>query len=72
VTYRLTRQAEYDITAILIFLNGRNPRAAERYRDRFYDAFAWLGEHPHHGQSQPHIAPDTRHWIVRPYRILYR
>ena len=39
---------------------------------RIEEAERLLAEHPLIGQARPHLHPDLRGWLVRPYLILYR
>lgn len=72
IKYCLTPSAVNDIKAILSFLHSRNPSVAFRYKNAFTKTFERLADTPYQGQKQPDIAPDARHWVISPYRILYR
>ena len=72
MTYLLSPLAVIDIEDILTYLDQRNPAVALRYRDDFYSAFSKLADNPYHGQAQPDISKNARHWVISPYRILYR
>jgi toxin ParE1/3/4 len=61
-----------DLETILEDLQQKNPSAAERYANAFYDKGRVLAQFPEIGRSRPEIAPGLRSTLVHPYVIFYR
>lgn len=61
------------MATILRYVAKENLPAAERLRDRFYEAFALLGEHPHVGQERKDLTRlAVRFWPAHQnYMIVY-
>jgi toxin ParE1/3/4 len=71
-TVRRSPQAETDLETILEDLQQKNPAAAERYANEFYDKGKALAQFPEIGRNRPEIGPNLRSTLVRPYVIFYR
>ena len=64
--------AERDIRAILDDLETEaGPLVADRYADKFEQAFATLAFTPGLGAPRPNMGTWTRQTLVQPYQIFY-
>jgi plasmid stabilization system protein ParE len=66
-------RARRDIREILGYIGADNLVAAERMRERFYEAFAKLSEYPEMGQQREELTrKPVRFWPAHPnYMIIY-
>jgi toxin ParE1/3/4 len=69
--FRLARQADADLDEIADYIADRNPSAALRQIDAFYQKFALLGRQPLMGQSCGHLRPGLRCFSAGTYVIFY-
>ena len=72
MAFRLTPQAEADITAIAIGIAAQSPLAASRWQDDILRHCRNLGDMPHLGVARPEIRPELRSFPVGSYLLLYR
>lgn len=70
--YIITRQAEYDIDEILIYIAADNIGAALSFNDRLTHLFEMLAENPNAGRERPEIKEDLRSIPEGNYLIFYR
>ncbi len=66
-----TPKARADIKVIYIDIGKEQPKAAERYFERFRDKAELLKEHPRLGERHPEIFRSARMLVEAPYVILY-
>lgn len=69
--FRLTSQAEEDVTAIWLFVALDNVVAADRTVDRFTEVFRLLAENPEIGTQQDRYKQGLRAFSVGRYFIFY-
>lgn len=65
-------QAIADLDDIWFEIAADNPRAADRFAGRVYEAEGLLAEFPQLGEARPDLGPDLRKWTVGTYLIVYR
>lgn len=70
--YIITRQAEYDIDEILIYIAADNIDAALSFNDRLTHLFEILAENPLAGRERPELKEDLRSIPEGNYLIFYR
>lgn len=72
MSFRLTPQAEADITAIVLYIAEDNPPAAVRWYEDILRHCRNLGEAPELGVARRDVRPDLRTFPAGNYMILYR
>ena len=66
-----TPKARADVKSIYLHIAADQPRAAERYYQRFRTKVGLLREHPRLGERHPEIFRSARMLVEAPYVILY-
>jgi len=66
-----TPKARADVKAIYIDIGREQPKAAERYFERFRSKAELLIDHPRLGERHPEIFRSARMLVEAPYVILY-
>ncbi len=72
MAFRLTPQAETDITEIALYIASDSPKAALRWQDDILQHCRNLGLMPRAGIARPEVRPDLRSFPAGNYLILYR
>ncbi len=70
--YRISRGARRDLADIYRHVASRNPSAAGRLRDLFFDKFRLLAIHPLLGESRSELAENLRVLPAGDYLIAYQ
>lgn len=66
-----TPRARADVKNIYVDIGKEQPKAAERYFERFRYKAELLIEHPRLGERHPEIFPSARMLVEAPYVMLY-
>ena len=66
-----TPKARADVKAIYVDIGREQPKAAEKYFERFRYKVELLKEHPRLGERHPEIFRTARMLVEAPYVILY-
>lgn len=74
VPSRFAPAATRDLAQIHAYVGGRSPAAAARVAARILEGVETLERDPEIGQAAEDVRPvgRYRHWVVRPYRLIYR
>lgn len=72
MTFKLTPQAEADISAIVLHIAEGNPPTAFRWVEDIENRCHRLGDMPSIGVARPEVRPELRSFPVGNYLILYR
>ena len=64
--------AREDLIGIWVYLEPRNPSAADRIYDLIRDQTSLLKDHPQLGPARPDIADDARVLVIERWLVLYR
>ena len=67
-----TEQAEADLEAILTYLEGRSPPAAERFAAAVDSRCRQLGQLPEIGRLREELAEGVRSIVIEKYVLFYR
>jgi toxin ParE1/3/4 len=67
-----TDKAEADLEAILDYLEGRSPAAAERLAKAIDERCRRLGQLPRMGRAREELQPGLRSVVVDKYTLFYR
>lgn len=67
-----TTKAHLDLVQIAIYLNERNPSAADRLLETIDERCLQLSNFPEIGRLREELAPNLRSFPVRNYVIFYR
>ena len=70
--YRLTLEAENDLTAIWKYAAAENLDAADRLIERFVEKFGMLAAHPFIGEARDELVRGLRDFPAGNYVIYYR
>jgi plasmid stabilization system protein ParE len=70
--FKLSKQAQFELSAIIRFIAKDRPKAARNLRQKFREAFELLGENPKIGYMKPDITHrEVRFWHLYHYAIIY-
>jgi toxin ParE1/3/4 len=70
--YRLTGQADADLTDVWLYIAADNAEAADRFLHRLLEKCQMLADHPGIGQARDELGPSLRSLPVGNYLVFYR